>query len=117
MDNNIKFSYVSPSKSIFGTEDVLPVFIRNDFEIEIQRSSLIVSSVIKLQDEVSSTQDLLIPQSNNILEGITFTFTFVFQLNSHSKKTMNDVEHVCGDMHIKYLTFLSHLTEIFKQGF
>ncbi|WZY96167.1 hypothetical protein YC2023_068496 [Brassica napus] len=87
IDNNIKFCYVSPSKSIFGTEDALP--------IEIQRSSLIVSSVIKLQDEVYSTQDLLIPQSSNILE-----------LNSHSKKTMNDAEHVCGDMHIKYLTFL-----------
>ncbi|KAH0929652.1 hypothetical protein HID58_015379 [Brassica napus] len=84
-------------------------------QIEIQRSSLIVSSVIKLQDEVSSTQDLLIPQNSNILEGITFTF--VFQLNLHSKKTMNDEEHVCGDMHIKYLTFLSHLTEIFKQRF
>ncbi|KAH0851925.1 hypothetical protein HID58_094394, partial [Brassica napus] len=66
IDNNIKFSYVSPSKSIFGTEDALPVFIRNDFQIEIKRSSLIVSSVIKLQDEVSSIQDLLIPQSSNI---------------------------------------------------
>ena len=33
IDNNIKFSYVSPSKSIFGTEDALPVFIRNDFQV------------------------------------------------------------------------------------
>ncbi|CAN7023357.1 unnamed protein product [Brassica rapa subsp. trilocularis] len=65
------------------------------FEIETQRSPLIVSSVIKPQDEVSSTQDLLIPRNSNILE-----------LNSHSKMTMNDVENMCGDMHIKYLTFL-----------
>ncbi|KAH0922822.1 hypothetical protein HID58_022840, partial [Brassica napus] len=107
IDDSIKLSYVSPSKSIFGTEDALPVFIRNDFQvIETQRSPLIVSSVIKPQDEVSSTQDLLIPRNSNILEGITFTFTFMFQLNSHSKMTMNDVENMCGDMHIKYLTFL-----------
>ncbi|KAF2577728.1 hypothetical protein F2Q68_00005480 [Brassica cretica] len=63
-------------------------------------------SVIKAQDEVSSTQVLLIPQSSNILE-----------LNSHSKKTMNDVENMCGDMHIKYLNFLSNLTEISRQRF
>ncbi|KAH0893355.1 hypothetical protein HID58_055784, partial [Brassica napus] len=108
INNSIKLSYVSPSKSIFGTEDALPVFIRNDFRIEKQRSPLIVSSVIKARDEVSSTQVLLIPQCSNILERITFTFTFtfVFQLNSHSKKTMNDVENMCGDMHIKYLNFL-----------
>ena len=46
-------------------------------QIEIQRSSLIVSSVIKLQDEVSSTQDLLIPQSNNILEVDIKNFIFI----------------------------------------
>uniref|UniRef100_A0A0D3AN55 Uncharacterized protein n=1 Tax=Brassica oleracea var. oleracea TaxID=109376 RepID=A0A0D3AN55_BRAOL len=38
---------------------------------ETQRSPLIMSSVIKLQDEVSNTQDLLIPPSSNILEGMT----------------------------------------------
>ncbi|KAH0910594.1 hypothetical protein HID58_033915, partial [Brassica napus] len=81
IDGSIKLSYVSPSKFIFGTKDVLP--------IEIQRSPLIVSN------EVSSTQDLLIPQSSTILE-----------LNSHSKKTMNEVKNMCCDMHIKYLTFL-----------
>ncbi|CAG7878181.1 unnamed protein product [Brassica rapa] len=80
---------------VSSTQDFLIAGNSKIFDIEIQRSSLIVSSVIKLQDEVSSTQDLLIPQSSNILE-----------LNSHSKKTMNDAEHVCGDMHIKYLTFL-----------
>lgn len=33
IDDSIKLSYVSPSKSIFGTEDALPVFIRNDFQV------------------------------------------------------------------------------------
>ncbi|WZZ14547.1 hypothetical protein YC2023_107636 [Brassica napus] len=51
IDGSIKLSYVSPSKFIFGTKDVLP-------------------------------------------------------LNSHSKKTMNEVKNMCCDMHIKYLTFL-----------
>ena len=46
-------------------------------QIKIQRSSLIVSSVIKLQDEVSSTQDLLIPQSSNILEVDIINFIFI----------------------------------------
>lgn len=52
-------------------------------EIETQRSLLMVSSVIKPRDEVSNTQDLLIPPSSNILEVYIIIFTFI-----RSYKTM-----------------------------
>ncbi|KAH0938946.1 hypothetical protein HID58_006407 [Brassica napus] len=48
IDNNIKFSYVSPSKSIFGTEDALPVFIRNDFQVGVECPAR-CSSLISIQ--------------------------------------------------------------------
>ncbi|KAH0926856.1 hypothetical protein HID58_019112, partial [Brassica napus] len=64
IDNNIKFSYVSPSKSIFGTEDALPVFIRNDFqELSLVRLALnALQGVLLLLAYRSSLMDYALSQ-------------------------------------------------------
>ncbi|CAG7877068.1 unnamed protein product, partial [Brassica rapa] len=90
--------------------------------MERHRSPLIVSDMIHIRDEVSSTQDFLIAGNSKIFDieikrsSLIVSSVIklqdevssiqdllipqssnIFELNSHSKKTMNDVEHVCGD--------------------